>query len=120
MDDDVIERYHAIETPVKYRSGCMADVDFDGILMRVTSNTCEHPTVEVALYYTGREAQNDLSAVVYCPVCGYRESVACALLTPAQTRIVNARTREIFGEVDRRFERYQRFTQHRKRGQLCT
>ncbi len=104
MDSDVIAEYHAVEVTPRNRSGVMADVAFEGALFRVVSGACTHPDIEIALYLNGRESKEDLSAIVFCPVCGYRETIAAQLLTPAQQVTRNSSTAAIFGRAEARFQ----------------
>lgn len=105
MDRSLIDSHRAIaiEVEVKHRSGIMADVSLGDLDFRIVSTFCTHPEVEVALYYTGREPNDCLSAVIHCPICGYMESLATLLMTPAQMVKQTAGSRAVFGESDRRY-----------------
>ena len=100
MDSVVVMNYRALEVEVTHRSGVMADVNLDDLNFRTVSAFCTHPDVEVALYYSGREPGDGLSAVIHCPICGYFESPATLLQTPAQLVKRTDKSDLIFGESD--------------------
>lgn len=107
MDSSIVEKYHAIEVPTVNRSGVMADVSLDDLVLRCISGFCTHPDIQVALYYSGREVDESLSAIIYCPICGYKESPAALLKTPGQRKRTDAEI-AIFGESDHRYFMSQR------------
>lgn len=108
MDKAILDQYQAIEMKVEHRSGVMADIDFDGLALRIVSGFCTHPDIEIGLYYTGHETETSLTAVVVCPQCGIKHECNAALLqTPAQLITRNAKTDLIFGAAEERFQRGQ-------------
>lgn len=101
MDPAIVEKYHAIEVPVKWTMGYGRYVEFEGETFTVTAAFCKHE-VEIALYLTGREGPEDLSAVICCPVCGYSEELAQLILTPARQATHNDYLNDVFGWTARR------------------
>jgi|WetSurMetagenome_2_1015567.scaffolds.fasta_scaffold550336_3 hypothetical protein len=99
----ILDQYHATPVAIDLRSGVMADVKFAGLPFRLSTGFCNHTDIEIALFYTGREPSDALSAISVCSVCGVRSTIASMLTTPAQTRVSNARIDAIFAPVVARF-----------------
>jgi hypothetical protein len=99
----LLDQYHATPVTVDLRSGVLADVKFAGFPLRLSTGFCNHPEIEVALYYTGREPSDALSAISVCPICGIRSTIASMLTTPAEIRIHTLRSDAIFRSAEERF-----------------
>ncbi len=104
---DPIEHCHATRVLIVQRSGVLVDVEFTGLLLRLSSGFCQHANISVALYYTGREPSDSLSALVVCPICGVINSSATLLYIAPPPRTLRAQA--IFADAERHMR-----SQHRR------
>ena len=101
----LLDQYHAVPAQADQRSGVMVYLQFAGLPLKFSSGRCDHQNIDIALFYTGREPDDAVSALVVCPKCGVITACASQLTTPAQMRPVTDATRRIFGYSDQQFRR---------------